>query len=202
MENNEFVEKLQEFLASSKSFEGIGFLGMYTMHLDKFFVALRYYLDSGENVLDEYSQIMWLFSGNAHFDLDVDAGWSPLDDGNYTEKECEIIMDFLAGDSFWNIYEGLNTEQIRALIQKVKKARDCLKNKKYKKNRRNKASSYTADPELRKKIFERDGEICCHCGATTDLTIDHIDPVVRGGEDTEDNIQILCRTCNSTKGGR
>ena len=47
---------------------------------DKFFVALRHYLDSGENVLDEYSQMRWLFSGDAHIDLDADVGWSSLDD--------------------------------------------------------------------------------------------------------------------------
>jgi len=34
------------------------------------------------------------------------------------------------------------------------------------------------------------------------LTIDHIIPISRGGQNTEDNIQLLCRSCNTKKGVR
>lgn len=40
---------------------------------------------------------------------------------------------------------------------------------------------------------------CSRCGATTDLTGDHITPKSRGGQPTADNIQVLCRPCNSRK---
>lgn len=32
-----------------------------------------------------------------------------------------------------------------------------------------------------------------------DLTVDHIVPKARGGRDTRDNAQVLCRSCNSAK---
>ena len=51
-------------------------------------------------------------------------------------------------------------------------------------------------------VFERDGYRCVQCGTTEDLTIDHIYPRIRGGAHTEDNLQTLCRSCNSRKGAR
>lgn len=43
---------------------------------------------------------------------------------------------------------------------------------------------------------------CSVCGATTDLTGDHIIPVSRGGLTTRANVQVLCRSCNSIKSAR
>jgi 5-methylcytosine-specific restriction endonuclease McrA len=51
-------------------------------------------------------------------------------------------------------------------------------------------------------VFERDGYRCVFCGAVEDLTIDHIYPRILGGAHTEDNLQTLCRSCNSRKGAR
>lgn len=46
------------------------------------------------------------------------------------------------------------------------------------------------------------GEICAACGATERLSVDHIRPVSKGGQDHYANLQILCRPCNSSKGAR
>lgn len=44
---------------------------------------------------------------------------------------------------------------------------------------------------------------CTTCGATTDLTADHIQPISRGGHPLHpSNLRTLCRTCNSRKGAR
>jgi 5-methylcytosine-specific restriction endonuclease McrA len=43
------------------------------------------------------------------------------------------------------------------------------------------------------------GAACLKCGSEEDVTIDHIVPVSRGGQDTKDNVQPLCRACNSSK---
>lgn len=43
---------------------------------------------------------------------------------------------------------------------------------------------------------------CNMCGITTDLTIDHIKPLSKGGTNDIKNIQILCRQCNSAKGNK
>lgn len=48
----------------------------------------------------------------------------------------------------------------------------------------------------------RDGFVCRGCGAEKLLTIDHIIPLSLGGSDAEDNLQILCVSCNGRKGNR
>lgn len=54
---------------------------------------------------------------------------------------------------------------------------------------------------VRKKILERDGA-CNICQAKTDLSIDHIIPRSLGGSHDEENLQVLCRKCNSSKNNR
>jgi 5-methylcytosine-specific restriction endonuclease McrA len=54
--------------------------------------------------------------------------------------------------------------------------------------------------DLRKTVFERDAYRCQICGTWEDLTIDHIVPESKGGATEFDNLQTLCRSCNSTKG--
>lgn len=51
-------------------------------------------------------------------------------------------------------------------------------------------------------VWDRDGWECKHCGSHQDLTVDHIVPVVDGGGDELANLQTLCGSCNSRKGGR
>ena len=53
---------------------------------------------------------------------------------------------------------------------------------------------------LRDLVFRRDSRTCQHCGATSDLQLDHIRPVSKGGADTEANLQVLCAPCNIEKG--
>ncbi|MFJ3973425.1 HNH endonuclease [Streptomyces parvus] len=52
---------------------------------------------------------------------------------------------------------------------------------------------------LRRFIYERDGYRCIRCGDADDLTLDHVHPWVLGGSNSADNLQTLCRTCNSSK---
>jgi len=56
--------------------------------------------------------------------------------------------------------------------------------------------------EVRRYVFERDHLQCQSCGKTlleTDLTIDHIIPLARGGKNDISNLQTLCRHCNQRK---
>ena len=59
-------------------------------------------------------------------------------------------------------------------------------------------SGVTASVRLR--VFERDGGRCLYCGAQDGLEIDHVVPIVWGGDDRESNLQTLCRRCNRDKG--
>ena len=60
----------------------------------------------------------------------------------------------------------------------------------------------TIPNSLRKKVFERDEYRCKHCSTHLDLSADHIKPESWGGETTLDNLQTLCRSCNSKKNNR
>jgi len=55
-------------------------------------------------------------------------------------------------------------------------------------------------PIIRKRILDRFNNKCVHCGSIKKLQIDHIIPVSRGGREDENNMQILCKTCNLKKG--
>lgn len=61
------------------------------------------------------------------------------------------------------------------------------------------------EPKPNKKrlaVFARDNHQCRSCGSTEHLTVDHIVPRSKGGTHHLDNLQTLCRSCNSRKGAR
>lgn len=55
-------------------------------------------------------------------------------------------------------------------------------------------------PEQRTALLEQAGYKCVECGSPDDLTIDHIIPRVKGGGTEPENLTVLCRSCNSSKG--
>lgn len=54
----------------------------------------------------------------------------------------------------------------------------------------------------RQMIYKRDDHTCQYCGSTKRLTIDHVLPKCRGGEDTWENMVVACSSCNTKKGSR
>lgn len=49
---------------------------------------------------------------------------------------------------------------------------------------------------LRRQVWRRDKGQCQNCGSSYALEIDHILPKAKGGEDTAENLRLLCRSCN------
>jgi len=54
--------------------------------------------------------------------------------------------------------------------------------------------------DVRLHVWERDGGRCVRCERDDDLQFDHVIPVSRGGGNAAENIQILCGSCNRSKG--
>jgi 5-methylcytosine-specific restriction endonuclease McrA len=51
-------------------------------------------------------------------------------------------------------------------------------------------------------VFRRDGYQCGYCGVEKDLTIDHILPRSRGGNNDWENLVTCCTRCNGKKDDR
>lgn len=56
---------------------------------------------------------------------------------------------------------------------------------------------------LRAVVYKRDGRRCRYCGrdcSPTELSLDHVVPLSRGGKSTLANLVTACRGCNRTRG--
>ena len=51
-------------------------------------------------------------------------------------------------------------------------------------------------------IYRRDENKCQYCGSTRNLTIDHIIPKSKGGDNSWENLCLSCSSCNTKKGNK
>jgi hypothetical protein len=61
-----------------------------------------------------------------------------------------------------------------------------------------------APPGRRERVLKRDRFRCVYCAESfpaEELTLDHVEPRMRGGDDSEGNLVTACRGCNTLKGG-
>ncbi|MEN9509890.1 MAG: hypothetical protein RLZZ621_2453 [Gemmatimonadota bacterium] len=57
----------------------------------------------------------------------------------------------------------------------------------------------------RSELFARDGFRCVYCGQVHEpesLSVDHVQPRMRGGDGSPGNVVTACMACNTKKGGR
>jgi 5-methylcytosine-specific restriction endonuclease McrA len=54
----------------------------------------------------------------------------------------------------------------------------------------------------RAMIYKRDNNTCMYCGSTRRLTIDHVIPRCKGGDDSWENLTVACSSCNTKKGDK
>ena len=72
---------------------------------------------------------------------------------------------------------------------------------------RNSSNAFISKKPVRDYIFKKFGYKCTSCGSESNLCIDHVIPVCTVAEskldyrilNTEENLTILCRSCNSIK---
>jgi hypothetical protein len=62
------------------------------------------------------------------------------------------------------------------------------------------ASREPISESVRLFVSQRDKGQCVKCSARERLEFDHIIPVTSGGSSTERNVQLLCESCNRSKG--
>ncbi|CAN5694882.1 hypothetical protein BH23GEM11_BH23GEM11_19230 [soil metagenome] len=57
----------------------------------------------------------------------------------------------------------------------------------------------------RSDVFARDEFTCTYCGRAApeiELSVDHVEPRMRGGDNSAGNLVTACVACNRAKGGR
>lgn len=69
-------------------------------------------------------------------------------------------------------------------------------------NKRKEANIYISKKHIRKEVFRLHGNCCLKCGSKYKLSLDHIIPICKGGENCITNLQPLCKNCNSSKGSK
>jgi len=96
--------------------------------------------------------------------------------------------------TFRSIQEWLTYKQQQAMVQISQAPKPLLL-----KERRREFQRIRAEVQL--ALIARDGYVCSQadCEVLTDLTIDHVVPVSKGGTDALENLRWLCRPHNSTK---
>ncbi|MGQ0814439.1 MAG: HNH endonuclease [Gemmatimonadota bacterium] len=59
-------------------------------------------------------------------------------------------------------------------------------------------------PTRRQRIFRRDEFRCVYCSSVfpdQELTLDHVEPRVKGGDHSDGNLVTCCKACNELKAG-
>lgn len=57
-------------------------------------------------------------------------------------------------------------------------------------------------PCSKRNVMVRDSFTCMYCGSKSQLTIDHVVPVSKGGKTTFENCVTACQPCNNKKNDR
>lgn len=97
---------------------------------------------------------------------------------------CVLCADYVA-----NVYTHMVSDKFATWETKIPK------------NNKGDRSKRRAIPQsIKTSVLESDMYRCVSCGTHKDLTVDHKIPLSKGGDDRLENLQTLCRTCNTSKG--
>jgi hypothetical protein len=119
--------------------------------------------------------------------------------------DVDAMLNLLQGDGFLTRYEAGGVRYIQ--IENFVKHQDPHYKEKASEipapsGRENLILAAGVTRTQRARILERDGFTCQHCGSTEHLCIDHVLPVSRGGDSSDENLQTLCLSCNTKKGNK
>ena len=182
------MNDLKSFVNESKTFNGFSFNGNYNMNVDVFIKLFDHFKRTGENYLDIYSELQYLLWESKERQLFV-----------HDFVSCEKYLNYLSIARRLNLY---NIDTIKWIRQYIKKCwikyRDYLEKKRNEPRRM--ACRFTAMPEVKKYVYGKYGNRCLCCGSYEKISLDHVIPISKGGKDEIENLQPLCKSCNSKKG--
>ena len=180
---------LRSFLDNSETFAGITFQGLYGMSTGVFIKLYHHYITTNENLLDAHTHYIHLLWESEYSDDYYGIGPEEYEKKRRLISKLRKVIwldpddyrhaKYILRNRILNYYRNIDNEKER---------------------RRRDASSFIAKKSTKQYILDKYGMMCIKCGTTEKITIDHIVPVSKGGEDTHENIQPLCSSCNSKKG--
>jgi len=100
---------------------------------------------------------------------------------------------FTRGDYFWGIAGALTVLLYGLAIVVIPGATAPAATKR----------SRSIPQDVKIAVAVRDEGLCQHCGTSTGpMEYDHVIPYSMGGDNSVENIQLLCRRCNAAKSNR
>ena len=168
--------------------------GHYGISKTQTLIAIKEIILNNKNPLLELDRLTYL-------------SWDANDDSSYgqilvDDKDVALWSKALQHKNFWNIDVLFSEDEINEINSFVIRSKATVKELKEYKYRRKEASTYTSNRKVRERILKKYNHKCAICGSKKNLTIDHIIPVLLGGTNDDDNLQVLCRSCNSSKGSK
>jgi HNH endonuclease len=94
-------------------------------------------------------------------------------------------------------YLGSDAEELEAILVGVVSKTKFLLSESY-----SSAKTRHIPDDVKREVWDRDAGRCVRCNASEYLEFDHIIPFTRGGANTVNNVQLLCRKCNLLKRDR
>jgi 5-methylcytosine-specific restriction endonuclease McrA len=78
----------------------------------------------------------------------------------------------------------------------------CAEHDRTRRSPSSKVTSTAAWKRVRIQVLDRDKWLCVYCGRPAN-TVDHVDPVIRGGDSLDPaNLVAACGSCNYSKGAK
>ncbi len=104
---------------------------------------------------------------------------------------------------YYESFSEFDNPEIEKILEELYVKRNELENIVPKKKAKKRRKEFNKNRDsLMLKVIKRDGYQCAICETSNDLAVDHIKPLSKGGGDDLENLQILCRHCNSRKGAK
>ena len=108
-------------------------------------------------------------------------------------------MEMLAKAEVLEYYEDIGIHSVNDVFPLPAVMKVCF----YVKNMNERKSDSNSKAMVnRKSILIRDKYECQYCGSKSNLTIDHVIPVSKGGEWRYDNLVTACSRCNTKKAAK
>ena len=136
--------------------------------------------------------------------LRTDASGTPIEWINFQQAAKLYYLDVVlyeCGSELMKLHGGINARYgIRSIlkINSIVATEGGIFAK-------NKLLKHYSPPLTNRALFQRDFNICLYCGlkfSDSELSRDHVTPIVRGGEDQWNNCVTACKRCNQHKGSR